>query len=69
MSKPALSFHQSRDAFLKALHDYHAATLDMNQALHRVTQHTQAFCTPLRHIVQNSGARLAPDQRNPQATL
>lgn len=64
MSKPALSFHQSRDAFLKALHDYQAATLEMNRALQRVTQHTHAFCKPLKRIVHNSGSLLAPNELN-----
>ena len=56
MSKPAFSFHESRDAFIKALHDYQEATLEMNLALQRMTRHTHALYTPLKSIVRSSGS-------------
>lgn len=64
MSKPAFSFRESRDAFLKALYDYQKATLDMNRALQQVTQHTHALYKPLKCIVHTSGSMLAPNHQD-----
>ena len=64
MSKTHITFHESRDAFLKALYDYQEATLDMNRALQRVNQHTHALYTPLKRIVHTSGSMATTNRLN-----
>ncbi|MEI7611896.1 MAG: hypothetical protein WCK63_03245 [Betaproteobacteria bacterium] len=62
MSKKHFTFHESRDAFLKALYDYQEATLDMNRALQRISQQTHALYTPLKRIVHVSGAMVTTNR-------
>ena len=60
MSKPTTSVNAAAHAFLKALGDYQAATLDMNRSLERLYGHLYAFGEPLRHIVTTTGAAITP---------
>ncbi|MEI7612245.1 MAG: hypothetical protein WCK63_05015 [Betaproteobacteria bacterium] len=57
------SFHASREAFIKALHDYQSATLEMNQALQRLTQHNHALYQPLKVVVHSTTSLLSPNCR------
>ena len=60
MSKPAHSVNAAAHAFLKALYDYQAATLEMNQSLQRLYGHLYDFSEPLKHIVVTTGSAIIP---------
>jgi hypothetical protein len=56
MSKSTHSLNEALNKFVNALHEYQAATLDMNLAMHKVAIHTQTFCKPLKAIILSSGS-------------
>jgi len=58
--RPARSYTEARNAFVKALADYQTATRDMNIALHRVSGVTANFFKSLQSVVTTSGSLLAP---------
>lgn len=60
MSKPTHSVNAAAHAFLKALGDYQAATLEMNQSLQRLYGHLYDFGEPLKHIVVTTGSAITP---------
>jgi hypothetical protein len=64
MSKARVSFQQAQEQLVNALHEYHAATLEMSLAMQRLTGHTQAFYMPLRKVLCTSGAMITPRDNN-----
>lgn len=60
MKKPAYTFSEARDAFLKALTDYQTATRNKTSALERVSRHTHKFYVSFNDIAQISGAMTKP---------
>lgn len=55
MSTQKVSFTKARDALIKAIADYQAATRDMNVALLRCAKHTGSIYDSLQTMVNASG--------------
>jgi len=55
MSKPPYSLIEARDAFIDALADYQAATLELSRALHRMTEHNHRLHRELDSVVRQPG--------------
>ncbi|MEI7431697.1 MAG: hypothetical protein WCL27_14685 [Betaproteobacteria bacterium] len=62
MNKSTQSLNLALHKFVEALHEYQAATRDMNYAMNKVARHTQTFCKPLKAIIQTSGSMVAPSR-------
>ena len=60
MNKTTPNFRDAQYEFVKALHAYHTAALDMSLALQRVTSSTQDFYKPLKTVLHTAGSMITP---------
>ena len=56
MTAKAPNLNEACRLFLNALHDYQRATMDMNIALSKLTEHTRQLYPPLLNVVRSSNA-------------